>query len=217
MEPLFAKSSWAGAKFLAVSLIVTFMVSRILLLLLAKVVSDRFARNLIAKSFAFGSSRVTEALLAQLHVRLLDGPRRREAACRHATHLAVSEAIRGYPAERIGAALAPPASIWHGQPRAHRHQVWRRACVAVRFVALHSQFAPQFPPNAVEADRSIARAGNDAAWTAMRRVRRDGIRATGQSSRFRSAGLILYSSIAAAARSACLRHRPARRTQPATI
>ena len=44
MGPLFASFSWAGAEFLAVSLVVTFVVSR-LLLWLAKGVSDRFARN----------------------------------------------------------------------------------------------------------------------------------------------------------------------------
>ena len=50
---------------------------------------------------------------------------RREAANRHATLLAASGAIRGYRGERIAAALARPASIWHGQPRAHQRQARR--------------------------------------------------------------------------------------------
>jgi hypothetical protein len=41
-------------------------------------------------------------------------PRRREAACRHVTLLAVSRAIPGYPDERIATALTPLAGIWHG-------------------------------------------------------------------------------------------------------
>jgi hypothetical protein len=51
MGHLFASFSWAGAEFLAVSLVVTFVVSR-LLLWLAKGVSDRFARNLIANGLS---------------------------------------------------------------------------------------------------------------------------------------------------------------------
>jgi hypothetical protein len=43
--------TWAGAEFLAVSLVVTFVVSRILLLL-TKPLSDRFARILIANGLS---------------------------------------------------------------------------------------------------------------------------------------------------------------------
>jgi hypothetical protein len=46
-----ANWTWAGAEFLAVTLVVTFVVSRILLLL-TKGLSDRFARNLIANGLS---------------------------------------------------------------------------------------------------------------------------------------------------------------------
>jgi len=46
-----ANWTWAGAEFLAVSLVVTFVVSRILLLM-TKGLSDRFARILIANGLS---------------------------------------------------------------------------------------------------------------------------------------------------------------------